>query len=124
LKKHRALLWWARILGLVLTVFVVLVAAGFLFNPNNTEGPPPSSWPTEWPWLAVFPFGVCLGYLIGWWRPLVGSIVSLACLVLALLLPGVPLQLVSLLVFLVPAALFLLYAVGTRWGSSERAASN
>lgn len=119
MRKHLALLWSARITGLLLTVFVVLVAALFLFNPNNTEGPPPSSWPTVWPWLAVYPFGVCLGYLISWWRPLAGSIVSLSCLALSLLLPQVPVQLVSLLVYLVPGVLFLLYAIGRRRARSE-----
>jgi uncharacterized membrane protein YfcA len=123
MREFRALLWLARFAGLLLTLFVVIIAALFLFNPHNTEGPPPSSWPTEWPWLGVFPFGVCLGYLVGWWRPLVGSVVSLTCLLFGLLLPEVPLQLVSMIVFLVPAVLFLLYAVAKQKGPAEGTAA-
>ncbi|HVZ93413.1 MAG TPA: hypothetical protein VG797_02780 [Phycisphaerales bacterium] len=38
--------------------------------------------PREWVGLALFPFGVMLGMLLGWWRELLGGVVTVGSLAL------------------------------------------
>jgi hypothetical protein len=42
----------------------------------------------EWVYLALFPLGFSLGYLLGWRWPLFGGCLSLACMALSLVVIG------------------------------------
>lgn len=86
---YLAILYFARVTGILFILYVLLGATAF-FNP--TEGRPPYNWPTDWN-LIIFPFGVAIGFIIGWFQPLMGGLFSLVCLFLANLLPSIPLQL-------------------------------
>jgi hypothetical protein len=66
------LLWFARISSLFVVVLLAVMLSG-----ENGSGPTGK----EWAYLAFFPFGFCLGYLLAWKWPLVGGALSLLCMV-------------------------------------------
>ena len=80
LMMARVLLWIARITGTLAIVPLMLIAFG---DPGT--GP---SGPREWIYLALFPFGFSAGYLLGWRWPLLGGLLSLACITASLLVIG------------------------------------
>ena len=86
----KVLLWIARVSAVLFVIFILLTLP-YLLNPDGPEGPPPTSFPTGWS-LIIFPFGVCVAYLIAWFKQLVGGFLALACLLAAWLLPSIPLQ--------------------------------
>jgi hypothetical protein len=71
-------LWIARLTSVAAIVPLMLIVFG---EPGPTE-------PREWVYLALFPFGFSVGYLLGWRWPLAGGCISLACLVASLLVIG------------------------------------
>ena len=76
----RVVLWVARLAAIAALVPVLLILFG-----------EPGSGPAgvrEWVYLALFPIGFSIGYLLGWRWPLFGGCFSLACMVLSLLVIG------------------------------------
>jgi hypothetical protein len=67
--------WLARIWTLGSVAFVLAIFVGELLAP---DGPLPTA--DEWLGLALFPFGVVIGLVVGWWRELAGSLLALLCL--------------------------------------------
>ena len=104
----RALLWIARVLGGLVVLLFIVVTVFDLLSPQR-------SFPTplECFQLSLFPIGVCVGYLVGWRWPLVGGVVSLACMVaffFVMSASGSPVHRVpAFYPFSVPGLLFLLY---------------
>src|SRR5688572_33228078 len=76
----RVLLWIARLGSIAALVPVLLILVG-------EPGSGPAS-VREWIYLALFPIGFSLGYLLGWRWPLFGGCFSLACMVLSLVVIG------------------------------------
>ena len=76
----RVILWIARLLGTAAIVPLMLIAFG---EPGT--GP---AGPREWVYLALFPYGFSLGYLLGWRWPLLAGCLSLGCLVASLIVIG------------------------------------
>ena len=73
----RVLLWIARVSALAAIVPLMQIAFG---EPGS--GP---SGPRETIYLALFPFGFSIGYLLGWRWPRLGGWLSLACMAGSLL---------------------------------------
>jgi hypothetical protein len=76
----RVVLWVARLAAIAALVPVLLILFG-----------EPGSGPAgvrEWVYLALFPIGFSIGYLLGWRWPLFGGCLSLGCMVLSLLVIG------------------------------------
>ncbi len=70
------LLWWiAGISGMALVLLLLAMATG------DDAGEP--SGVAERVYLAFFPVGFSIGLLLGWWRPLLGGTISIACMVLS-----------------------------------------
>ncbi len=63
-----SLRWLARGLSLVSLVLLAL----FAFGGHESMSPTPK----EWLLLAFFPIGVALGMVLGWWRELLGGIIT------------------------------------------------
>jgi hypothetical protein len=67
-------LWVARILALAVVACFALIGmtelarGGTLFTATDAF------------WVALFPFGVCLGYVIAWRRQLLGAMIAGGCL--------------------------------------------
>jgi Kef-type K+ transport system membrane component KefB len=76
----RVLLWIARFASIAALIPVLLILIG-------EAGSGPAS-VREWIYLALFPIGFSLGYLLGWQWPLFGVFFSLGCMVLSLLVIG------------------------------------
>ncbi len=62
--------WSARLSGAVIAAALLVFLAAHIVNPDESARPPT---PTEWILLALFPAGICIGYLAGWQWPLVGG---------------------------------------------------
>lgn len=75
-----AVLWVARLAGTLAIVPLMLAVFG-----ESGSGP---AGPREWAYLALFPFGFSLGYLLGWRWPLLAGCVSLGCLAASLVVIG------------------------------------
>ncbi len=104
----RVVLWLARISAAATVVmFVVIVVASFQRGGRLLHSP------RDWVNFALFPLGLCLGYVIAWRKPLHGGLVSLGFLGLFygwLAVSGQPVQVVpALYPFGAPALLFVYY---------------
>ncbi|MFC1572062.1 hypothetical protein ACFL6M_00530 [Candidatus Eisenbacteria bacterium] len=107
----RSLKWIARILGTLFVLFV-LFALPYALNPDGPDGPPPNAWPSSWGLMALFPFGVAAGFIVGWFRPLMGGVLALVCLAAGVVLPQIPLRPgVQAVVLAAIAVLFVFYGV-------------
>ena len=108
-----ALLWAGRIFGTAVVALFVFVAVAGLLEPE-------SELPTleEWMKLALFPIGVCVGYILGWWRQLVGGAVALGCMLaffIVMAAEGSPVHNIpAFYPFGIPALLYLLYWIASR----------
>ena len=76
----RVILWVARLSAIAALVPVLLILVG-------EPGTGPAS-AREWVYLALFPIGFSIGYLLGWRWPLMGGCLSLACMAASLLVIG------------------------------------
>ena len=104
----RALLWIARIPSAILVAFVALFAIAYAINPQG-EGPP------ELPDFALFPIGVCAGLALGWRWPLLGGIVTTACMTVFLVVIRQDLLTAPVFaLFLLPALLYIIYGLASR----------
>ena len=74
------MLWTARVLGTVSIIPLMLIVFG-----EPGAGP---SGVRDWIYLALFPFGFSLGYLLGWRWPLLAGWVSLGSLGASLIVAG------------------------------------
>jgi len=68
--------WAARAWSLLSLIAVLIFAVGEGFARQG-----PGSAAQGWVSLALFPFGVCLGLALAWFREGFGGILALACLV-------------------------------------------
>jgi hypothetical protein len=109
----RVLLWIARLAGILAIVPLMLIAFG-----EYGRGP---SGVREWIYLALFPFGFSIGYLLGWRWPLLGGCLSLACLVTSLILIGRVFDLSAYLIWGVLSVPGILYVIA---GLMMRSATN
>ena len=76
----RLVLLIARLAGTAALVPLMLIAFG-----ERGTGP---AGPREWIYLALFPFGFSIGYLLAWRWPLLGGWMSLICMALSLIVIG------------------------------------
>ena len=76
----RVLHWIARLGSIAALVPVLLILFG-------EPGTGPAGF-REWVYLALFPIGFSIGYLLGWRWPLFGGCLSLACMALSLVVIG------------------------------------
>jgi hypothetical protein len=110
---HVWLLWTARVLGTLFVALFIFVGVSESLDP---EAPTPTQ--EEWFHLALFPIGVCAGHVLGWWRPLVGGVLSVACLatffvVMAVAGNGVH-DTSAFYIVAVPSYLYILYGLLVR----------
>lgn len=107
-RSMRAVLWIARILSAMIVVFLVIMVVGYTVNPQGSGSGPTI---TEWYGLALFPFGLCVGYVIGWRWQLQGGVISLICLAAFLVLMR-DRDLISIISAVgVPAVLYIVYGI-------------
>ena len=66
--------WVARTTSLISVGLMVFFLVGERFNPGSVLL-------RHWVGLSLFPIGVALGMIIGWWREETGGIIALVCLV-------------------------------------------
>ena len=103
---HRALLWVARIMGTLIVLFCVMMMIGYAVNPHE---PVPEDF--EMFLLALFPIGMCVGYLVAWKWPLIGGVVSLVCLATFLVALGEADMILTIAFLSIPGVLFVVYGV-------------
>jgi uncharacterized membrane protein HdeD (DUF308 family) len=100
----RGVLWVARGLGLLVAAFVGFFVVAYTFGGEHSP-----------PGLAalIHPFGAPVGYLIGWWRPLVGGVIGLGCLIAFAIWrgSGVALSPGIGVLFVLPGVLFVIYGI-------------
>ena len=117
-RSARIVLLSARVIGGLLIAVVIVTFVAEALGPGRVLPTP-----VEMLGLAMFPIGVCVGYVVGWKRPLAGGVVSIACLagfVVWLLVQRDSLRaLPALLVFALPAALLVFH--GIAWGRRDAA---
>ena len=105
----RKILWTARIAAALIVLFSVMMLVGYGINP---QGNPPTS--TEKLLLALFPIGMCLGYVIGWFRPLIGGVLSWAAIVAFVLIQRNAGMVIILGLLGIPGILFIVYGLRIR----------
>jgi hypothetical protein len=74
----QTMLWVARLTGTIAVVPLMMIMIG---EPGPTRD-------REWLYLAFFPCGFSVGYLLGWRWPLLGGALSLACMAVSLVVIG------------------------------------
>lgn len=84
-----------------------------------SESGPPS--PSEWFGIALFPIGVSVGMLLGWWREGLGGVVTLLSLAafygwMLVFRNGMPIG-PYFVMFSIPGLLFLVCAALRRWSA-------
>jgi hypothetical protein len=109
----RILLWIARLGAIAALVPVLLILFG-----------EPGSGPAgvrEWAYLALFPIGFSIGYLLGWRWPLVGGCISLACMAASLVVIGRTFGLSAYLIWGILSVPGILYVIaGWKLRTSNR----
>lgn len=112
----RLVLWIARLTATgVVVLLMAMVFGEDSGSPNGVQ---------EWAYLAFFPFGFSLGYLIGWRFPLLGGCVSLVCMALSLVVIGRIFSWVAYAtwaVLCIPGALYII--AGLKLGGRPKEAS-
>ena len=107
--SRRVLLWAARLLGTAAIIPLMLIAFG-----ESGAGP---SGARDWLYLALFPFGFSVAYLLGWRWPLLAGWASLGCLAASVVVAGRVFPAQAYLIWAalaVPGALYLLSGWGAR----------
>ena len=102
-------LWITRIAALLIVALALLWVAGYSSNPAGFD---PSRMDASE--LALFPFGMCLGYLMALRWPLLGGGLSLACLAVFV---GGKQELIYVILFgplSLPGVLFFFYGMYLR----------
>jgi hypothetical protein len=67
--------WTARLLSLVSLGFVLMLAIGEGASPLHAG---PRDWARDWALGICFPFSVCGGMILAWWRPAWGGALTVA----------------------------------------------
>ena len=102
--------WSARILSIASTLVLLLFLFGEPFNVSRIT-------PKEWAGLALFPFGVVLGFAIAWRKEILGGAITFVCAVTACLLFVRTFdQAWPFFVFAFPGLLFIISGLLTRLG--------
>ena len=104
------LLWVARIWAGLIVAFSLLMVVGYSLNPQGSQG----ANPMETFELTFFPFGMCIGYLIAFRRPLFGGLLSLASLAIFIGLMGNLILAFVIGFFAIPGVLFVIYGIYLR----------
>jgi len=105
----RAILWTARVMATLIILFCMTMIIAYAVDPF--EGTPEGF---EVALLALFPVGMCIGYLLAWKWPLTGGIVSITCIVMFLIALGEADMIATLALISIPGLLFIAYGVLTR----------
>ena len=78
--RWKIVLWIARLGAVAAIVPLLMILVGEPgTGPAGLRG---------WVYLALFPLGFSLGYLIGWRWPIAGGCISLVCMIASLLIIG------------------------------------
>ena len=102
--------WSARILSIASTLVLLLFLFGEQFNVSRIT-------PKEWAGLALFPFGVIVGFAIAWRKEILGGAITFVCVVtLCLLFVRTFRHAWPFLVFAVPGLLFIISGLVARLG--------
>ena len=108
-RRLRTILWIARIASALIVVFLLLMTGAYALNPMGSGNPLTA---TEGLGLALFPFGLCVGYEIAWLWQLTGGVISLACLGAFFAVMGMDRDLIPVvLIVAIPAVLFVVYGL-------------
>lgn len=110
-RSMRAVLWIARIMSAMIVVFLVFMVVAYTVNPMGSGSGPTV---TEWFGLALFPFGLCVGYVIGWRWQLLGGAIGLVCLAAFLFLMRERDLTPIISAVGVPAVLYIVYGIYRR----------
>ncbi len=102
----RVILWTARIMATLIVLFSVTMIIAYVADPF--EAPPESF---EVSLLALFPIGMCIGYLLAWKWPLAGGVASISCIVTFLILLGEADMITTLAFIGIPGLLFIAYGI-------------
>jgi len=105
----RCLLWIARVGAMLIVAFSLLWVVGYCVSPRGFD--PNAMYALE---LALFPFGLCIGYVIALRWHLFGGLLSLACLSVFL---GVRQEVFPVIIFgflAVPGVFFVFYGMHLR----------
>lgn len=102
----RVILWVARVLGLLVAVFVGLFVVAYSIG---SEPSPPGFG------ALLYPIGPAVAYLIGWRRPLLGGAIGLGCILAFHISRGAGVLRFPLtdVMFLLPGLLFVIYGVAS-----------
>lgn len=100
----RTMLWFARISSILVILPLMMIVIG-------EAGSGPSGW-REWMYLALFPFGFSTAYVLGWWKPFIGGVLSLACMIVSLVVIGRVFAVNAYVVWGVLCIPGILYAIG------------
>lgn len=97
-----ALRWTARLLSVASTGVLLLFLFGEPFPVAQITG-------KEWIGLALFPFGLVIGFAVAWWRERLGGLITIASLIVfCLLFVGDLRKSWAFFVFALPGFLFLM----------------
>jgi hypothetical protein len=108
--------WIARILGLLLSAFTILMAIGYHFEGQQKHpGAPFLSGITPIILVIFIIWGIGLfGLLLGWWKEKLGGFLSLFCFILVFILnlfnpesTGKMVALIPMLIYSIPSLLFI-----------------
>lgn len=102
--------WSARILSIASTLVLLIFLFGEPFNVSRIT-------PKEWAGLALFPFGVVVGFAIAWRKEILGGAITFVCvLTTCLLFVRTFSQAWPFLVFAFPGLLFIISGLLARVG--------
>ena len=102
--------WSARILSIASTLVLLLFLFGEPFNVSRIT-------PKEWAGLALFPFGVVVGFLLAWRKEILGGAITFVCVVTTrLLFVRTFSHAWPFLVFAFPGSLFIISGLLARVG--------
>jgi hypothetical protein len=97
--------WAARIWAVASVALIVAVMVGEAFNPARLT-------PRDWLLFLFFPAGVCVGFVLAWWKELLGGSLTVASLVVFYLIHRLQVGTfprgLAFAVFAAPGVLFLL----------------
>ena len=105
----RCLLWIARVGAMLIVAFSLLWVVGYCVSPRGFD--PNAMEALE---LALFPFGMSIGYLIALRWHLFGGLLSLACLSVFLGVRQEPLLIIIFGFLAVPGVFFVFYGMYLR----------
>jgi len=95
----------AKIVGTVFAAFLVFMMIGYAVTPQGDQG---GGVPDELSLMLFFPVGLCVGYLMAWRWTLLGSALSIGCLIVFLIVEGQTDHIVTMAILGAPAVVMIL----------------